>query len=165
MANLGEAEVTEFKEGLSYGAHNMRDGINVNTQDRVHSLLLPSEIQNLERLHLYLKMVDFPAVKTQLSYKERGSEAEGFIEKQSVLDVMDHEEPLESEFLRVKTLEKDSLLSKQHGGEKDNQESLESLKVLKVDSPKTPHHVSSHKTGKTDSTLSDDVFKFGGDEE
>ena len=157
VANLGEAEVTEFKEGLSYGAHNMRDGINVNTQDRVHSLLLPSEIQNLERLHLYLKMVDFPAVKTQLSYKERGSEAEGFIEKQSVLDVMDHEEPLESEFLRVKTLAKDSSLANQHGEKKDDELSGdESLDLAKVPHETSPAKGNEDNTARKDISFKDD---------
>ena len=133
VSNLGEVEVTEYKEGLSYGAHNMRDGINVNTQDRVHSLLLPSEIQNLERLHLYLKMVDFPAVKIQLSYKERGSEAEGFVEKTSVLDVIDHEDAKESQFLRPKTLEKNSSLLNQHDEKKEEKPSEdESMALAKV---------------------------------
>ncbi len=69
--NIGEAEIKEFQEGISYGAHLMRDGINLNTTERIKALLLPSEILNLERLHLVLKMADFPAVRTNLRYKER----------------------------------------------------------------------------------------------
>ena len=97
VANLGEAEVMEFKEGHSYGAHNMRDGINVNTHDKIRSLLLPSEIQNLERLHLYIKMVDFPAVKTKLVYKKRRVESQGFLEKPLELKALTQELELPKE--------------------------------------------------------------------
>ena len=88
VANLGEAEVTEFKEGLSYGANTMRDGINVNTQDRVRTLLLPSEIQNLERLHFYLKVLDFPAVQAKVRFRKRQEHTQGFIENPPLLNAM-----------------------------------------------------------------------------
>ncbi len=89
--NIGDAEIKEFQEGISYGAHLMRDGINLNSTERMKALLIPSEILNLERLHLVLKMPDFPAVKTNLKYKERKQSSPHFImceeTKPSIIEV------------------------------------------------------------------------------
>ena len=77
--NIGDAEVREFQEGISYGAHLMRDGINLNSAERIKSLLIPSEVLNLERMHLVLKMADFPAVRTKIRYKERREISQSFV--------------------------------------------------------------------------------------
>ena len=93
--NIGEAEIKEFQEGISYGAHLMRDGINLNTTERIKALLLPSEILNLERLHLVLKMADFPAVRTNLKYKERKECSERFMMGEETTKIV-HSVPEES---------------------------------------------------------------------
>ena len=82
--NIGSAEVREYKEGLSYGANTIRDGVSVNTQDRVKNILLPSEIQSLPRLNLYLKMPDYPAVKTVIEHKVRSKIASDFKKNESL---------------------------------------------------------------------------------
>lgn len=69
--NIGESEITEYKEGLSYGAHSMRDGTSVNVQEKLKSLILPSEIQSMSKLNLLLKMPGYSAVRTKLTYKDR----------------------------------------------------------------------------------------------
>ena len=84
--NIGEAEIREYKEGLSYGANTIRDGVNVNSQDRVKALILPSEIQSMERLNLLIKMPDYPAVKAEIKYKERASHEKGFIKNEGLVD-------------------------------------------------------------------------------
>lgn len=78
-ANIGETEIKEFKEGLSYGASTMKDGVNVNSYNTLKSLLIASEFQHLKRLHLFLKMPDFPIVNTGIKYKIRNKKNLGFI--------------------------------------------------------------------------------------
>ena len=43
-AGLGEQEIIETQESLSYGAHTMRDGVNLNILERKRPLVLPTEI-------------------------------------------------------------------------------------------------------------------------
>ena len=84
--NVGEIEVAEYKEGLSYGANTIRDGVNVSKQDKVKPMLLPSEILNMERLHLVLKMPDHPAVRTKVKYKKRQLIVEPFIKNNALIE-------------------------------------------------------------------------------
>ena len=53
--NIGEAEMKEHKEGVSYGAHAIRDGVNIQDQNKITSVILPSEIQNMKKFNLLLK--------------------------------------------------------------------------------------------------------------
>jgi type IV secretory pathway TraG/TraD family ATPase VirD4 len=84
--NIGEIEITEFKEGLSYGANTIRDGVNVSRQDKVKPVLLPSEIMNLRRLNLILKMPDYPAVRAAVKYKKREMIEEPFIKNNKIVE-------------------------------------------------------------------------------
>ena len=84
--NIGEIEITEFKEGLSYGANTIRDGVNVSKQDKVKPVLLPSEIMNLRRLNLILKMPDYPAVRAAVKYKKREMIEEPFIKNNKIVE-------------------------------------------------------------------------------
>lgn len=86
--NIGESEVTEYKEGVSYGAHAMRDGITVNAYDKITALLLPSEIQNMKKFNFLLKMPDFPAVKAQVKYKERAGKNLYFMRNDQLIHEM-----------------------------------------------------------------------------
>lgn len=45
---LGDGEVEEWHEGLSYGAHEMRDGIQVNRNKMLRRVALPSEFMMLK---------------------------------------------------------------------------------------------------------------------
>lgn len=69
--NIGDEEVIESNRSLSYGAHEVRDGVSVTRNTKVRPLAMASEIQNMERLHLYLKMVDNPIIKKEIKYKDR----------------------------------------------------------------------------------------------
>ena len=83
--NIGQSEVREFNEGLSYGANTMRDGINISSQDKMKSLVLPSEIQSMARLSLLIKMPDYPVVKAKINYKERVSKELAYLKNEAVL--------------------------------------------------------------------------------
>lgn len=51
---LGEEEIEEFKENLSYGAHQMRDGVSLTEQKSIKKLVLPTEILRLPTMHCYV---------------------------------------------------------------------------------------------------------------
>ena len=53
---LGESEVTEQQENLSYGAHSIRDGVSLSPQTRTKPLILPTEIANLQDLEAFIKL-------------------------------------------------------------------------------------------------------------
>jgi type IV conjugative transfer system coupling protein TraD len=68
--NLGEAEITEQIETLSYGAHNIRDGVSLSPRTHIKSLVLPTEIANLQDLEAFVKLPgDHPVCKIKMSYK------------------------------------------------------------------------------------------------
>ena len=83
---IGEVEISEFKEGLSYGANTIRDGVTLSKQDKVKPLLLPSEITNMKALELILKMPDNPAIKSKLKYKHRKKVEEKYIQDEQVIE-------------------------------------------------------------------------------
>ncbi|MCZ6903767.1 MAG: type IV secretion system DNA-binding domain-containing protein, partial [Rickettsia endosymbiont of Ixodes persulcatus] len=65
---LGEQEIIETQENLSYGANSMRDGVNMHSLEKRKLLVMPSEIMNLEDLTCYVKLVgNFPTTKLQMN--------------------------------------------------------------------------------------------------
>lgn len=69
--NIGISEVEEFKEGLSYGAHQMRDGVSINHQRLSKPLVLPTELVNLGDLEGYFQMAKcFPVAKVKFKYSD-----------------------------------------------------------------------------------------------
>lgn len=78
--NIGEQEYNQVNEGLSYGAHQMRDGVSVNKQTMYKSVVLPSEVQNLKDLELYIQLPGYSFVRTQLQWQERNIHNLGLIE-------------------------------------------------------------------------------------
>ncbi len=69
---LGEAEITEHIENLSYGAHSMREGVSLTQQTHTKPLVLPSEIGGLRDCEAYLKLPsNLPVTKIQMTYKKR----------------------------------------------------------------------------------------------
>ena len=53
--NLYKKEVVEVTENVSYGASNIRDGVNLNLQKKDIVLVKPTEIMNLKNCHGYLR--------------------------------------------------------------------------------------------------------------
>ena len=81
--SLGRGEVTEYAEGLSYGASAMRDGVSLTERREMRPLALPSEIMRLENLHGYLKFPGpWPVASIRLDYVKRPKAAEGFIPRE-----------------------------------------------------------------------------------
>lgn len=61
---FGEQEVLEANESISFGAHQMRDGVSLSAQQHIRPLISPSEIMKLNNLEAYLKFPrNLPATK------------------------------------------------------------------------------------------------------
>ncbi len=54
-SKLGEQELHDVQENISYGANTMRDGVNLNVNQRRHTLVLPTEISLLPNLECFVK--------------------------------------------------------------------------------------------------------------
>jgi type IV conjugative transfer system coupling protein TraD len=78
--SLGKVELEEIQESHSYGAHEMRDSVNLNKQRQIRNLLLPSEIMNLENLHCCIRFGSgFGLTKVKLKPRQYAQKAESFI--------------------------------------------------------------------------------------
>ena len=70
-AQLGEMEIEEVTEGMSYGASEHRDGVNLSKHRRTMPLVLNSEIRQLKDLQGYLLLKgDWPLAKVMLPWVE-----------------------------------------------------------------------------------------------
>lgn len=54
-SKLGEQEIYDVQENISYGANTMRDGVTLNVQQKKHTLVLPTEISLLPNLECFIK--------------------------------------------------------------------------------------------------------------
>ncbi len=71
MSDLfGKEEIKEVQEGLSYGAHQMRDGVSLSKHEKFRSTVSPTSILSLNNLEAYIKLPgSTPASKTKFKYK------------------------------------------------------------------------------------------------
>ncbi len=68
--SFGEKEVRESQEALSYGAHEMRDGVNLSFQTKTVPVISPTAIQTLRTHEAYVKLIgDLPISRLKLSLK------------------------------------------------------------------------------------------------
>ena len=83
--SLGRGEVTEYAEGLSYGASAMRDGVSLTQRREMRPLALPSEIMRLDNLKGYLKFPGpWPVARIELDYVNRPKAAESFVQREDM---------------------------------------------------------------------------------
>jgi type IV secretory pathway TraG/TraD family ATPase VirD4 len=79
---LGVQEVSETMENISYGAHQMRDGVSLNDQRKEKPTIHPDRLMKLPDLQAYLKLPgDYPIAKVSFKIHKLPSVAEGFMEK------------------------------------------------------------------------------------
>lgn len=77
---FGECEVNEQNEGLSYGSHEMRDGVSLSAQRKTRPVLLASEILGLADLEGYIKMPSpAPGVHFKMPHMSAKAVAPAFI--------------------------------------------------------------------------------------
>ena len=69
---MGSREIIEKKEGYSYGANDMRDGVSINQERRKETIVMDSEFIQLDDLEAYLRLPgDWPVTKVKFDIKER----------------------------------------------------------------------------------------------
>jgi type IV conjugative transfer system coupling protein TraD len=66
---LGEEEVLEATRSYTLGVDKFKDGVNISQSRRQKDLLLPSEFRALEDLRAFLKVNNYPPLKTRFDYK------------------------------------------------------------------------------------------------
>ena len=79
---VGENEVIENNEGISFGAHQMRDGVSL-TEHRKYKPIIPySEFMTLPDLTAYVKLPeDYPIAKVSFTYQDLPSKNLAFLSK------------------------------------------------------------------------------------
>jgi type IV conjugative transfer system coupling protein TraD len=86
---IGENEVLEHNEGISFGAHQMRDGVSINEQRRQKSIVPYTDLMTLPDLSAYLKLSgEYPITKLTFTYMDLPRIAPSFIEREK--GTMDH---------------------------------------------------------------------------
>ncbi len=118
--NLGYQENEEVKEGISYGASEIRDGVSLSTQKNLRRVVIASEIMNMKALEAYLKFAGhFPIAKISFKIKKRPKIAERFVDilpvtkdqnLTEVAELAEDENVIESEIDETKETKQLSLL-------------------------------------------------------
>ncbi len=78
--NFGEVIIEEVREGISYGANTLRDGISINRVETRKPLINFSEIMSLDDLHAYVRLPGkFPITLVDFQFKKRVSINPGIV--------------------------------------------------------------------------------------
>ena len=79
---FGEQEILESQESISFGAHQMRDGVSLSSQKRKQSLVSYTQIMQLPNLSAYLQLPqDFPVTKVAFKYLNLPVNQSAFVER------------------------------------------------------------------------------------
>ncbi|MCB1075788.1 MAG: type IV secretion system DNA-binding domain-containing protein [Simkania sp.] len=90
MSSLfGEHEFRETQEGLSYGAHEMRDGVNLSNIERTRPTISPTQIMNLPDLEAFIKLPgNWPAIRSRFKYLKQKSITDSYIEAEESIPLL-----------------------------------------------------------------------------
>lgn len=89
--SLGDGEIEEWHEGLSYGAHEMRDGIQVNQHRIIKKNVLPSELMMLKAGEGYISFSGFAPAKFKFNTKPQSKLAENYVENTDLYQIFKKE--------------------------------------------------------------------------
>lgn len=77
--SLGEAEIDEAREGFSYGANTIRDGVSLQRHRITRPIVMPAEIMQLPDLKAYLRLPGaWPITQVAFTWQERKSSQPAF---------------------------------------------------------------------------------------
>ena len=66
---LGEQEIIESSESISFGAHQMRDGVSLSDRKSMKPLIPYTELMKIHNLEAYIQLPrDFPITKVTFDY-------------------------------------------------------------------------------------------------
>lgn len=116
--NFGESFIDEVREGTSYGANTIRDGVSINRVETRKQVVSFSEIMSLANLFAYVRLPgQFPVTLVEFLYKKRPRKNIGFMKRENfddhhmkkVSDLLDqYEKPVATtNKLTMKTLSED----------------------------------------------------------
>lgn len=98
---FGEKEVLETQDGISYGAHQMRDGVSHSYQNRNRPVISATDIQKLSNNECFLKLCGEETVeKLKLNYVAGKAVAKPFEAKAGILDISAFKRKKETKNLR-----------------------------------------------------------------
>lgn len=81
--NFGETYLDEIREGTSYGANTIRDGVSINRVETRKQVVSYSEIMSLSNLYAYVRLPGkFPITLVDFIYKKRKRQNVGFISRE-----------------------------------------------------------------------------------
>ena len=67
---FGQQEVREYQEGISYGAHQMRDGVSLSKVTKMRPVISSTDIQSLYPHHAYVRLPgNYPVAQIKLTIK------------------------------------------------------------------------------------------------
>lgn len=89
--SLGEGEIEEWHEGLSYGAHEMRDGIQVNRNKIIRPVVLPSELMMLKTGEGFIQFAGFKPAKFKFSDQSFQKISSAYDENKELLELFTKE--------------------------------------------------------------------------
>ena len=89
--SLGEGEIEEWHEGLSYGAHEMRDGIQVNRNKVIRPVVLPSELMMLKTGEGFISFAGFKPAKFKFDDCSFKKTSPAYIENKELLELFTKE--------------------------------------------------------------------------
>ena len=77
---FGEKETQQIQESLSYGAHEMRDGVSLSLQNKSSPVVSATALLSLKTNEAFVKLPDnIPITKIKLKYLELTKIAEPFV--------------------------------------------------------------------------------------
>jgi type IV conjugative transfer system coupling protein TraD len=81
---MGHQEVVEMREGFSYGANDVRDGVTLNQERRKTPVVMDTEFLKLDNLEAYLKLPgNYPIAKVKFAYIERSKIAHTIVAREN----------------------------------------------------------------------------------
>jgi len=82
---LSERELLERKEGFSYGAHEMRDGVSIHQERRREAIVKEAEFLKLKNLSAFLSLPGaWPITEIKFKVKTRNKKEPAFLARQDI---------------------------------------------------------------------------------
>ncbi|MFO1259311.1 MAG: type IV secretion system DNA-binding domain-containing protein [Gammaproteobacteria bacterium] len=83
--SLGSQEIIETNEGLSYGAHETRDGVNIQSHKSFSPVVMDAECLTLPNLECFFKLSgNYPVTKLKLEWRQAAQKEPAFIQRENI---------------------------------------------------------------------------------
>jgi len=85
MADLfGEQEILERNESISFGAHQMREGVSLTDHQKVRPLISPADLMKLDNFEAFLKFPrNLPATKVKFDLQNISSIVSEYVSQEN----------------------------------------------------------------------------------